>query len=66
MKQVIDLVSAVKELHGLSSQELGKLLKDSDNFTIQYVTEKESLLKVSHHHIAIAVMLSPFHGRDIS
>lgn len=56
-KQVIDLVSAVKELHGLNSQELGKLLRDSENFTIHYVTEKESLLKVSHHHIAIAVML---------
>nr|XP_011459788.1 PREDICTED: uncharacterized protein LOC105350094 [Fragaria vesca subsp. vesca] len=63
--QVIDLVSAVKELHGLSSQELGKLLKDSDNFTIQYVTEKESLLKIDVEKLAsflplhlIAVLMS--------
>lgn len=52
-KQVIDLVSAVKELHGLTSQELGKLLRDSENFTIHYVTEKESLLKVSHHRMLL-------------
>ncbi|KAL6208511.1 hypothetical protein ACLB2K_019460 [Fragaria x ananassa] len=55
--QVIDLVSAVKELHGLSSQELGKLLKDSDNFTIQYVTEKESFLKIDVEKLASSLPL---------
>ncbi|RXI05184.1 hypothetical protein DVH24_006441 [Malus domestica] len=43
--QVIDLVSAVKELHGINSQELNKLPRDSESFTIQYVTEKGSISK---------------------
>ncbi|KAG1365166.1 hypothetical protein COCNU_12G001660 [Cocos nucifera] len=36
--QVIDLISAVRELNGLSSRELNKLLKESENFTIQFKT----------------------------
>ncbi|XP_050388253.1 nodulin homeobox isoform X2 [Argentina anserina] len=55
--QVIDLVSAVKELHGLNSQELGKLLKDSENFTIHYVTAKESLLKIDVEKLASSLAL---------
>jgi hypothetical protein len=36
----------VKGLHGLSSQELHKLLRDSENFTIHYLKEKKSMTKV--------------------
>lgn len=43
---MVDLISAVKELHGLSSQELGRLLRDSENFTIHYLTRKGSSSKV--------------------
>ncbi|KAM5563872.1 nodulin homeobox [Rosa sericea] len=53
----IDLVSAVKELHGLNSQELGKLLRDSENFTINYGTEKESSLKIDVEKLASSLPL---------
>ncbi|KAF3436366.1 hypothetical protein FNV43_RR23458 [Rhamnella rubrinervis] len=63
--QVIDLISTVRELDGLSSQELNKLLRDSENFTIQYTTEKGSLLKIDVEKLAgllplhlIAVLMS--------
>lgn len=46
--QGIDLISAVKKFHRLSSQELGKLLRDSDNFTLQCFTEKGSSIQVSN------------------
>ncbi|GMY16535.1 nodulin homeobox-like isoform X2 [Fagus crenata] len=46
VEQAIDLISAVKELHGLSSLELHKLLRDSENFTIHYLNEKRSLIKI--------------------
>lgn len=46
LEQVIDLISAVKELHGLNSQDLYRLLRDAENFTIQYLTKKGLLLKV--------------------
>ncbi|KAL4610401.1 hypothetical protein ACB092_08G047600 [Castanea dentata] len=49
--EAIDLISAVKELHGLSSQELNKLLKDSENFTIHYHTEK-GLMKIDMEKLA--------------
>lgn len=41
-KQAIDLVSAIKELHTLSSQELSKLIRDADNDTIQWTTNNDS------------------------
>ena len=66
-EQAIDLISAVKELHGLSSQELNKLLRDSENFTIHYHTEK-GLMKVRQncqHHCHYAVLLLPIHWRVI-
>ncbi|XP_027345575.1 nodulin homeobox-like isoform X2 [Abrus precatorius] len=44
--QVIDLISAVKELHGLNSQDLYRLLRDAENFTIHYLTGKGLLLKI--------------------
>lgn len=46
--QGIDLISAVKKFHRLSSQELGKLLRDSENFTLQCFTEKGSSIQVSY------------------
>ncbi|XP_024032046.1 nodulin homeobox [Morus notabilis] len=67
--QVVDLISAVKELHRLNSQELNRLLRDSENFTIQHVTEKGSVLKIDMEKFVgflplhlIAVLMSS--GRD--
>ncbi|XP_031250869.1 nodulin homeobox isoform X2 [Pistacia vera] len=64
-KQAIDLISAVKELHGFSSQELNKLLKDTENFIIQCHTEKGSPIKIDMEKVAsflplhlIAVLIS--------
>ncbi|KAF5447022.1 hypothetical protein F2P56_032607 [Juglans regia] len=50
--QAIDLIAAVKDLHGLSSQELNKLLRDSENFTIHYRTEKGSMIKIDMDKLA--------------
>uniref|UniRef100_A0A7N2N439 Myb/SANT-like domain-containing protein n=1 Tax=Quercus lobata TaxID=97700 RepID=A0A7N2N439_QUELO len=44
--EAIDLISAVKGLHGLSSLELHKLLRDSENFTIHYLNKKGSSIKI--------------------
>ncbi|KAG4384712.1 hypothetical protein GLYMA_13G332300v4 [Glycine max] len=44
--QAISLISAVKELQGVTALDLNKLLRDSENFTIHYLTEKGSLLKI--------------------
>lgn len=44
--QVIDLISAVKELHGYNTHKLNVLIRDSENFTIQFSTEKGSNIKV--------------------
>ncbi|KAK6940895.1 hypothetical protein RJ641_030426, partial [Dillenia turbinata] len=41
----IDLIAAVKELHGLSSQELHKLMRDPDNFTLQCSIENGSSIQ---------------------
>lgn len=49
-EQAIDFSSAVRGLHGLSSEELHKLLSDSENFTITYVSENGSLIKVRPWH----------------
>ncbi|XVF70907.1 hypothetical protein PTKIN_Ptkin11bG0200200 [Pterospermum kingtungense] len=65
IEQAIDLVSVVKEIHGLNSQELNKLLRDSENFTIHFVTEKGLEEKIDVEKLAgflpmhlIAVLLS--------
>lgn len=64
-EQGIDLISAVKKFHRLSSQELGKLLRDSDNFTLQCFTEKGSSIQIDMDRLArylplhlIAVLMS--------
>ncbi|KAA8549222.1 hypothetical protein F0562_000906 [Nyssa sinensis] len=44
--QAIDLVSAVKELHRLSSQELNKLIRDSENNMLQCFTENGSSIQI--------------------
>ncbi|KAG4972330.1 hypothetical protein JHK84_038410 [Glycine max] len=45
-RYAISLISAVKELQGVTALDLNKLLRDSENFTIHYLTEKGSLLKI--------------------
>lgn len=50
-EQAIDMISAVKELHVLNSQELNKLLRDSDNFVIDCSTVKGSSIKVSSQSV---------------
>ncbi|KAF7823558.1 nodulin homeobox isoform X1 [Senna tora] len=50
--QVTDMILAVKELHGLNSQELNRLLRDSDNFTIHYQTRKGSIIKIDMEKLA--------------
>ncbi|KAI9081833.1 hypothetical protein K1719_036095 [Acacia pycnantha] len=50
--QATDIISAVKELHRFNSQELHRLLRDSENFTITYLTEKGSLIKVDMEKLA--------------
>ncbi|XP_038981275.1 nodulin homeobox-like isoform X2 [Phoenix dactylifera] len=64
--QIIDLILAIGELHGLNSRELNKLLKKSENFTIQCKTENGSLRQIDMEKLAsslplhlIAVLLSP-------
>ncbi|KAJ4727569.1 nodulin homeobox-like [Melia azedarach] len=49
---VLDLISAVKELHGFSPQELNKLLRDSENFSIHCHTEKGSSIKIDVEKLA--------------
>ncbi|KAJ4955251.1 hypothetical protein NE237_012034 [Protea cynaroides] len=68
IEQAIDLNSAVEELHRLSSQEINKLLKDSDNFIIPHLTEK-GLIQIDMEKLAcclplhlIAVLVSPDRG----
>ncbi|MQL76899.1 hypothetical protein Taro_009289 [Colocasia esculenta] len=63
--ETINLVVAVEELNGLSSQELSKLLKESENFTV-HVTRNGSLIQIDMEKLAsslplhlIAVLLSP-------
>ncbi|CAN1848316.1 Nodulin homeobox [Linum perenne] len=43
---VIDLTVAVRELHGLGSQEINKLLRDSENFIIHLHTGNEVTVRV--------------------
>lgn len=64
--QAISLISAVKELQGVTALDLNKLLRDSDNFTIQYLTGKGSLLKIDMEKLAgslplhlTALLMSP-------
>ncbi|KAK9006103.1 hypothetical protein V6N11_035151 [Hibiscus sabdariffa] len=65
VEQAIDLISVVKEIHGLNSQELNKLLRDSENFTIHFVAEKGLEVKIDVEKLAgflplhlIAVLVS--------
>ncbi|XP_038996188.1 nodulin homeobox-like isoform X1 [Hibiscus syriacus] len=65
VEQAIDLISVVKEIHEFNSQELNKLLRDSENFTINFVTEKGLEVKIDVEKLAgflplhlIAVLVS--------
>ncbi|GAB4841208.1 hypothetical protein Ancab_021953 [Ancistrocladus abbreviatus] len=65
LDQAVDLISYVKELQGLGSQELNKLLKESGNSSLTLITEKgtsfqidvEKLVRFLPLHL-IAVTLS--------
>lgn len=48
----IDLVSAVKELHKLGSQELSKLIRDADNDTIQWAASDGSPKQIDLENLA--------------
>ncbi|KAJ8898687.1 hypothetical protein K2173_004721 [Erythroxylum novogranatense] len=70
-EQIIDLNSAIKKLHGLSSQELNKLLRDSGNFTVHLHSETGCTIEIDVEKLAgslplhlIAVLLKC--GRDES
>ncbi|XP_042462882.1 nodulin homeobox-like isoform X1 [Zingiber officinale] len=63
---MIEIISAIGELNGLSSQELNKLLKDSENFTVECKTDKGFLEQINMEKLAyslplhlIATLLSP-------
>ncbi|GAB2242765.1 hypothetical protein Droror1_Dr00019540 [Drosera rotundifolia] len=63
--QVVDFISGVKELHGLSSQQLTELLKDSESFLVRLTSEKGSSFEIDVERLArflprhlIAVILS--------
>ncbi|KNA22502.1 hypothetical protein SOVF_033670 [Spinacia oleracea] len=61
--RAIDLITEVKELQRFNSQELSKLLKDSENFSLFYITAKslqidmEKLVRLLPLHLT-AVLLS--------
>lgn len=66
---VLDLCSAVEELHGLSSKEMNKLLRDSDNFTLRLNTGKGSTMQIDMESLAgclplhlLAVLVSSNEG----
>lgn len=63
--EAIELISAVKELHQHSPQELSKFLKDSENFILRQLNEKGTNLKIDVEKLArflplhlIAMLLS--------
>lgn len=49
---ILDLYSAVEELHSLSSKEMNKLLRDSDNFTLRLNTGKGSTMQIDMERLA--------------
>ncbi|KAL1361705.1 hypothetical protein HN51_010037 [Arachis hypogaea] len=55
--QAINLISAVKELHELHSQDLYKFLRDAESFTIHYPTKKGLLLKIDMDKLASSLPL---------
>ncbi|GLU23970.1 hypothetical protein SLE2022_399440 [Rubroshorea leprosula] len=64
-EQAINLISAVTEIHRLSSHELSKLLRDSENFMVDFVSGKGSSEKIDMEKLAgflplhlIAVLIS--------
>lgn len=44
--EALDLIAAVKGLHGLTSQQLSKLIRDSGNSILQHITEDGSLVQI--------------------
>ncbi|KAJ3681095.1 hypothetical protein LUZ60_015584 [Juncus effusus] len=67
--QNIDIVSAVQEFNVHNSKDLSKILKDSENFTLNWKTEDGSSKQIDMEKLAtclpshlIAVLLSPNNG----
>ncbi|KAJ9543445.1 hypothetical protein OSB04_023152 [Centaurea solstitialis] len=65
-KQAIDLVSVVTEWHALSSQDLGMLIRDAENGTIQWTKRNGSSFEIKVESLArylalhlITKLLSP-------
>ncbi|WOK95695.1 nodulin homeobox isoform X3 [Canna indica] len=68
--QMIDIASAIRDLNGISSRELHKLLKDSENFTVQCKTESGTVMQINMEKLAsslplhlLAILLSA--NRDV-
>ncbi|RZC53345.1 hypothetical protein C5167_012196 [Papaver somniferum] len=65
-EHAMDLISAVEELHKLNSWELNKLLRESNNLTIKWCSDKGQLVLIDMERLAwslplhlIAVLVSP-------
>ncbi|CAN0920041.1 Nodulin homeobox [Linum grandiflorum] len=54
----IDLNAAVRELHGLGSQEISKLLREADNFIIHLPTGNGATIDIDMEKLA---MFLPMH-----
>jgi hypothetical protein len=48
---MIDMVSVIEELSGLTSRELGEMLKESENFVLQEKTEDGGTKQVCMYNI---------------
>lgn len=56
-EQMLNLTSAVNELHKLNSRDLYRLLKDAGNFSVDYLTGKRVLLKIDMDKLAKSLPL---------
>jgi len=71
--QMIDMVSAIEELSGLTSKELGEMLKESDSFVLQSKAEDGSPKQVDMEKLVsslplhlLAVCLELGQGLDLA
>uniref|UniRef100_J3M4M8 Homeobox domain-containing protein n=2 Tax=Oryza brachyantha TaxID=4533 RepID=J3M4M8_ORYBR len=71
--QMIDMVSVVEELSGLTSRELGEMLKESENFVLQAKTEDDGTNQVDMEKLVsslplhlLAVCLELERGSDLA
>ncbi|EEC78655.1 hypothetical protein OsI_18753 [Oryza sativa Indica Group] len=71
--QMIDMVSVIEELSGLTSRELGEMLKESENFVLQEKTEDGGTKQVDMEKLVsslplhlLAVCLELERGSDLA